>query len=149
MIKLVLSLLLISLICTFKPCEPFGTRIFYGEIVKDRESEEKLEIYFNTASECNRSYVQLIRRTGLEKIDCSITALNLSKNVNNYQAFIHKCKISTIKFGEAFHYNAFGWDGSGSNPIPFSADFIPLRLADITNINMKLNLIVLADWSHL
>lgn len=82
--RIVLSLLLVSLVCTFKPCEPFGTRIFYGEIAQNKESEEKLEVYFNTASECNRSYVQLIRRTGLEKIDCSITALHLSKNVNNY-----------------------------------------------------------------
>jgi hypothetical protein len=43
----------------------------------------------------------------------------------------------------------FGWDGSSSNPIPFSTDFISVKIADITNANLKLNLVVLADWSHL
>lgn len=118
-------------------------------MVQDKNSEEKLQIFFNTAEECARSYVQLIKKSGLEKVECTITPLHLSKNVNNYQTFIHKCSLTNVNFEQVFHYNVFGWDGSTTNPIPFSQEFIPVTIADVTNVNRKINLITLADWSHL
>lgn len=149
MLKIALVALLACLTLTFKPCEPFGARIFYGAVVQDKNSQEKLQIYFNTAHNCDQSYVQLIKKTGLEKVECSITALQLSKNVNNYQTYIHKCSVASVNFEEIFHYNIFGWDGSASNPLPFSKDFIPVTIADVTNEKRKIRLIALADWSHL
>lgn len=91
----------------------------------------------------------MIKKSGLEKVECTITPLHLSKNVNNYQTYVHKCSISSINFEEVFHYNVFGWDGTASNPIPFSQDFISVTVADVTNGKRKMNMIVLADWSHL
>jgi hypothetical protein len=31
-------------------------------------------------------------------VECAITALHLSKNVNNYQTYIHKCSVRTVNF---------------------------------------------------
>lgn len=147
--RIILIALVFCLTSAFKPCEPFGTRIFYGEVVQDKKSQEKLQIFFNTAQECSRSHVQVITRAGLDKIDCTITALHLSKNVNNYETYIHRCSVSSVSFEEVFHYNVFGWDGTSANPIPFSKDFIAVTIADVTNEERKMSLIVLADWSHL
>ncbi len=42
-----LSLALASL-CALAPCEPFGLRVYYGDVLLDRSSPEKAAIYFNT-----------------------------------------------------------------------------------------------------
>jgi hypothetical protein len=73
----------------------------------------------------------------------------LSASVNNYQTYIHKCKINSINYEEVFYYNVFGWDGTASSPIPYAQDFIKYKLADITDANRKMQLIVLADWSQI
>lgn len=85
----------------------------------------------------------------MEKINCTITTLQLSPNVQHYQTSIHKCSISSLNFEQVFHYNVFGWDGSSANPIPFSAEFIPVTIADVTDIKRKINIMALADWSTL
>ena len=85
----------------------------------------------------------------MDKIQCTTNTLHLSAKVNNYTTSIHRCSISDINFEETFHYNAFGWDGSSANPIAFAQDFIPVKIADITDAKRKISLIVLADWSHL
>jgi predicted MPP superfamily phosphohydrolase len=85
----------------------------------------------------------------MEKINCTITTLHLSAKVKNYQTSIHKCSISSVNFEQVFHYNVFGWDGSSANPIPFSVEFIPVTIADVTDSRRKINIIALADWSSL
>jgi predicted MPP superfamily phosphohydrolase len=85
----------------------------------------------------------------MERIKCTTKTLQLSANVKNYQTSIHKCSISSVDFEQLFHYNAFGWDGSSANPIPFSVDFIPVSITDVTDSKRKINLITLADWSAL
>lgn len=147
--KAVLLLLIISTCLAFKDCEPFGTRVFYGEKAHNKDSEEKLVIQFNTKQNCEKSYLLVVKKSGLDKIQCSTNTLSLSAKVNNYATSIHRCSISDINFEETFHYNAFGWDGSSANPIAFAQDFIPVKITDITDAKRKINLIVLADWSSL
>lgn len=38
MFKITVIALLLTISLTFKPCEPFGTRIFYGDVVQDESS---------------------------------------------------------------------------------------------------------------
>ena len=92
-------------------------------------------MYFNTAEPCLSSYLQLVTKSGLEKVQCPTTSLSLSKATNRYKTYIHKCSTDLVNYEEIFHYNAFGWDGSGANPTPFG-DFIPVRLGDPLNVNL-------------
>jgi hypothetical protein len=46
--KITILVLLLSAAASLAPCEPFGLRIYYGDIVKDAHSSDKLGIYFNT-----------------------------------------------------------------------------------------------------
>jgi hypothetical protein len=103
-------------------------------VVQDQKSLDKLHIYFNTASECDRSYIQLITKQDLNKVYCDITPLHLSKEVNYYTTFVHKCKVNSISFDGIFHFNVFGWDGGSENPIPFSDSFIPVKIIDATDV---------------
>jgi len=51
MLKLYLILFALSyLVSTLAPCEPFGLRIYYGDVISDKSSKQKAEIYFNTKS---------------------------------------------------------------------------------------------------
>lgn len=135
---LTVLLVLLDVVSTLRSCQPFGTRIFYGEIVLNAESDDKLHIYFNTAEECAHSYVQTLTKQGLDKTICEITPLRLSEAVNFYTTFVHKCNISRIALGESFNYNVFGWDGGSANPVPFSDTFIPVRMFDTTDVDPSL-----------
>jgi|JI9StandDraft_2_1071091.scaffolds.fasta_scaffold454962_1 hypothetical protein len=51
--NIIQSLLLLAVVSVaFKPCEPFGRRIFYGDVIKKPESPERLVVYFNTVDNC-------------------------------------------------------------------------------------------------
>jgi hypothetical protein len=51
---------------------------------------------------------------------------------------VHKCKALSINFDETFHYNVFGWDGKSGNPIPFSDSFIPVKITDVRDVNLRI-----------
>lgn len=130
----VLSLLALSLpAASFNPCEPFGPRLSYGPLIVS-PSPIKLQIHFNTATPCLNSYVQLVARSGMTRVQCETTPLNLSANVNHYQTYIHKCQIDTLTFEQRLSYNIFGWDGTASSPTPFAANFIDITIADPLNV---------------
>jgi hypothetical protein len=83
---------------SLKACEPFGTRIFYGGVVQDQTLPEKLIVYFNTVSECSRSYLQIFSKTGLKKLECETTNIRLSETVNYYKTSVHRCRVMSINF---------------------------------------------------
>jgi hypothetical protein len=115
------------------PCSPLWPRIFYGQSVSSASSTDKLVIYFNTAQPCTQSYIQIVTKGGMTRVNCETTSLSLSKNTNHYQTHIHKCHTDAINYEETFFYNVFGWDGSSSNPIPYG-DFIDVKMADPFNV---------------
>lgn len=53
------------------PCEPFGLRIYYGDVLLDPLSPSKAEIYFNTKQNCTASYVHLLTKKGFQTIKCN------------------------------------------------------------------------------
>lgn len=98
MLKWLVLTVVFAVHLSLKPCEPFGTRIFYGGVVQDKTLPEKLIVYFNTASECSRSYLQIFSKTGLQKLDCETTNIRLSKTVNYYKTSVHRCRVININF---------------------------------------------------
>ena len=96
MFKLVSILLILATALTFKGCEPFGPRVFYGKTIQDPSIPTKLSIYFNTVQPCTKSYVQLVRKSGLVKIQCKTETLSLSKNTEYYNTSLHKCETNVI-----------------------------------------------------
>ena len=125
--------LLLSLSSAGPLCQPLWPRIFYGKSVSTPASSDRLTVYFNTAQPCEKSYAQLVLKSGLLRINCQTTALSLSKNTDHYQTNIHKCSTDAVNFEEIFHYNVFGWDGSSANPAPLP-EYISAFLADPFNV---------------
>jgi hypothetical protein len=49
MIRVALIFLAISLcVSALEPCEPFGLRLYYGDVLLNQSSTEKAHLYFNT-----------------------------------------------------------------------------------------------------
>ena len=40
-------------------CEPFGTRLFYGDVLINPNSNDKAVVYFDTHESCSSSFVRL------------------------------------------------------------------------------------------
>ena len=67
-----------------------------------------------------------------------------------YIAYVQKCSLQRIHFGETFSYTAFGW-GKGGNLLPLAnkQKNIEVTLLDPTSKDEDVNVAIFADWSPL
>lgn len=97
---IILSLAIALVICDLTPCEPFGLRIYYGDVIFDHSSPEKAVIYFNTKEPCKASFLNVISEEGFKKVSCTHTTINTSASVNFYAPNVHVCPLTDIPFDE-------------------------------------------------
>lgn len=122
-------------------------RIYYGDVVTDINSQDKLSIYFNTRLSCPDSYVTVISTLGYKNIPCTTKTIVTSNFMNNYVAYIHVCSTADVPFEQAISYTAYGWDSKITlNAIPFKEQWIDIKLIDPRVVSRSLKMIVLADW---
>jgi hypothetical protein len=69
-------------------------------------------------------------------VKCETSSLELSPKTNKYKTYVHKCRTDQINYEEIFHYMAYGWAGSSSDPVPYK-DFISAKLADPLNVPLN------------
>lgn len=144
---LILTIFLLCIAISLSPCEPYGLRIYYGDIVVNPSSNEKFVIYFNTKQPCSNSFVRIISKSGVRKQICSTKTITTSIFANFYTTYIHICSFSQVPFEETFSYTAYGWDMSpASNPTPFKNQLIDVKLIDPRQKDRPLKLVVLSDW---
>lgn len=144
-----LSVLICS-IFSLTPCEPFGVRIYYGDILVDQTSQEKAAVYFNTQQSCSSSFLNIISEDGIKKIMCQHQQVNTSAFVNFYTAHIHKCSLFNIPLEQSFSYIAYGWaEESGDNPTPHKNSWTDVKLIDPRPKNRDTKVIALADWGDI
>ena len=51
-------------------CTPFGTRLQYGDHLRDANSTNIVTIHFNTPDQCTTSFLRLLTSTGFQQIPC-------------------------------------------------------------------------------
>ena len=108
----VLSLLcLISLTLCSSSCQPFGLRLFYGDVLTNPTSSDYVTLNFDTTSPCLMSFVRLETYNGQTNLPCETKTVETSKNMKHYTTYIHRCPLQGIQFGERFRYTVFGWTG--------------------------------------
>lgn len=68
--------------------------------------------------------------------------------MGNYIAYVQKCSLQRIKYGEVFSYTAYG-RGKGGNllPVPSKQKNIDVKLFNLSSKYEDVNLAVTADWS--
>lgn len=138
--------------CTFslQPCEPFGLRVYYGDIIADPQSTEKVAVYFNTQATCPDSFINVISSAGFKKVLCMNKAVDTSSFMNEYTANIHSCSLLSVPFDEGFSYIAYGWDQQQSNnPTPHKNSWVDLELIDPTPKDRTVRVVALADWGNI
>jgi hypothetical protein len=72
---IILSLAIALTLCDLAPCEPFGLRIYYGDVLLDHLSPEKAVIYFNTKEPCKASFLNVVSEEGFKKVTCAHNAI--------------------------------------------------------------------------
>lgn len=141
-------LALLAVLSLSAPCSPFGLRIYYGDIVSDPTSTEKIAVYFNTRSQCPKSYIRTITSKGYERIECQSHTVTLSANMGGYVPYVQKCSLSNIVFGEPFAYAVYGGDsGMTARGTPYKEEWIGVKVANPTSANEDVKVAVIADWS--
>jgi hypothetical protein len=51
-------------------CTPFGTRLQYGDHLRDVNSTNIVTIHFNTPDKCTTSFLRLLTSTGFQQVNC-------------------------------------------------------------------------------
>ena len=70
--------------------------------------------------------------------------------MGNYIAYVQKCSLQRINFGETFSYTAFGWDKCGNLlAVASKQKNIDVTLLDPTSKDEDVNVAIFADWSPL
>lgn len=145
MLPFLALLFLFASVYSLAPCEPFGLRLYYSDVLIDSHATDKAVLYFNTQSSCQHSFVNVISSEGFKKIPCESIAVNTSAFVNFYTANIHKCRLSSIPFEERFSYAAYGW-GEEDSPTPHKYSWVETALIDPRPKNRAVRVVALADW---
>lgn len=110
-VLLVYILSLFNYAQTQTSCSPLGTRIQYGEILANSNSNEKAVISFNTMQPCGSSYVRLLGSSGFKDVACRSSEVKGSANMNFFKTYVQKCSLNNeISFDTIFHYIVYGWD---------------------------------------
>ena len=144
---IIILLLAIALtICDLTPCEPFGLRVYYGDVLLDHLSPEKAVIYFNTKEPCRASFLNVISGEGFKKITCAHNTINTSAFVNFYAPNVHVCPLTNILFEESFKYAAFGLAEDSAVPTAHKLSWVETSLTDPRAKNRDVRVVALADW---
>lgn len=90
----VLTTMLFCFATSLSPCEPYGLRVYYGDIVINPYSTERFVIYFNTQQACSNSFVNTISKDGFRKKICNTKVITTTAFANFYTTYIHVCSFS-------------------------------------------------------
>jgi len=147
MIRVALILLAIShYVSALEPCEPFGLRLYYGNVLLNQSSTEKAHLYFNTKESCEGSFANVISSEGFKRVTCEHSAITTSAFVDFYVAHVHKCSFTNIPYEDTFSYIAYGANEADLTPIPHKFAWVQVFLSDPRNKNRAMQLAALADW---
>jgi hypothetical protein len=143
---IILSLAIALTLCDLAPCEPFGLRIYYGDVLLDHLSPEKAVIYFNTKEPCKASFLNVVSEEGFKKVTCAHNAITTSAFVNFYAPNVHVCPLTNIPFEESFKYAAYGLAEGSAAATPHRLSWVETSLVDPRPKNRDVRVVALADW---
>lgn len=67
--------------------------------------------------------------------------------MGGYVAYVQKCSLTRIIFGETFSYAVYGWSiGEGVKPTPYKEEWIGVEITNPTSKHQDVNVAVIADW---
>lgn len=93
-ILLIAALLALAALTHGQNCTPFGTRLQYGQHLRDPLSPNIVTISFNTFDECPDSFLRLLTSSGFQQTDCTPVLLTMSAAMDFYKANIHRCELT-------------------------------------------------------